>query len=105
MRVPEGMTHWLIFIQALEQKRDADSSQGKESRCSFFKNERNKGVCPFLRHAGAKGSQLIIIKGMNHILKEVAGDLPAQMPSYFDPELELQKDLANEIVTFIESAS
>ena len=56
-------------------------------------------------HAGAKGSQLIKIKGMNHILKEVAGDLPAQMPSYFDPELELQKDLADEIVTFIESAS
>ena len=56
-----------------------------------------------LLHAGAKGSQLIIVEGMNHVLKEVAGDLPAQMPSYTDPKLPLHKDLVAGIAAFIKT--
>lgn len=54
-----------------------------------------------LLHAAAKGSELLMIKGMNHILKEVDGDLNAQLPSYFDPNLGLHKDLGAGVIKFI----
>ena len=54
-----------------------------------------------LLHAGAKGSELLVIKGMNHILKEVDGDLNAQLPSYMDPQLGLHKDLGPGVLKFI----
>jgi len=54
-----------------------------------------------LLHTKAKGSQLIIIKGMNHVLKEVDGDLSAQMPSYFKPDLPLHKGLGAIVVDFL----
>ena len=56
-----------------------------------------------LLHAKAKGSKLIIIKGMNHVLKEAEGDLSAQMPSCFKPELPLHKDLGGKVVEFLKA--
>ena len=57
-----------------------------------------------LLHAGAKGSTLMVVEGMNHVLKAVKGDLAAQMPSYFDPDLPLHKDLAPGIIEFLKTA-
>ncbi len=56
-----------------------------------------------LLHAKAKGSQMIVIEGMNHVLKEVQGDLAAQTPSYFQPDLPLHKDLGPEIADFLKA--
>lgn len=56
-----------------------------------------------LLHAGSKGSNLIVVEGMNHVLKAVEGDLPTQMPSYFDPKLPLHKDLAEGIIKFLKN--
>jgi len=54
-----------------------------------------------LLHNAAKGSKMIIIEGMNHVLKEVDGDLSTQMPSYFKPDLPLHKDLGVKVIDFI----
>ncbi len=54
-------------------------------------------------HAAAKGSELLIVEGMNHVLKEVDGDLNAQLPSYFRPDLPLHKDLGVGVVRFLKT--
>lgn len=56
-------------------------------------------------HASAKESELLIIKGMNHVLKEIEGDLNTQLPSYFDPALPLHKDLGVKVIKFINKAA
>ena len=56
-------------------------------------------------HQGAPGSKLIIIGGMNHVLKEMDGDLSSQMPSYFNPDLPLHKDLKEKVVAFLRELS
>lgn len=58
-----------------------------------------------LLHAGAKGSNLIMIEGMNHVLKAVKGDLPNQIKSYFDSSLPLHKELAVGVIDFIEAVN
>ena len=54
-----------------------------------------------LLHTSAKNSELLIIKGMNHVLKEIEGNLDTQLPSYFDPALPLHKDFGTEMIKFI----
>lgn len=44
---------------------------------------------------------LLPIEGMNHVLKEVSGDLATQLPSYSDPKLPLHPKLADAIATFV----
>ena len=56
-----------------------------------------------LLHNAAKGSDLIVIEGMNHVLKAVDGDLATQMPSYFNPKLPLHKDLAEGVIKFLKN--
>ena len=46
-------------------------------------------------------AKLVVIEGMNHILKMVSGDLKAQMPSYNDPKLQLSEKLTPELVQFV----
>jgi len=58
-----------------------------------------------LLHASAKDSELLIIKGMNHVLKEIEGDLNTQLPSYLDPALPLQKELGAKVLEFIEKSA
>jgi len=52
-------------------------------------------------HTAAKGSKLSIIKGMNHVLKEVEGDPAKQLPSYSDPKLKLHDKLIDSIVNHL----
>ena len=56
------------------------------------------------RLAAAKpGARLIIIEGMNHVLKAASGTLPQQMPSYGDPSLPIVPRLISETVSFVKS--
>jgi len=54
-----------------------------------------------LLHAGAKNSEMKIIEGMNHVLKEVKGNMKDQLPSYFDPKPPLHRDAGKAILTFV----
>ena len=51
----------------------------------------------------AKDSKVVVVQGMNHILKQAEGDLMAQVPIYGDPDLPLHKELVEPIVNFIRS--
>lgn len=53
-----------------------------------------------LASAGHRTS-LVIIPGMNHILKDVSGDAATQAPSYSDPSLPLDADLVHAVVQFL----
>ena len=48
----------------------------------------------------SKNGKIKNIADMNHVLKEVKGDLKAQMSSYFDPKIPMHKDLGNIILKF-----
>jgi pimeloyl-ACP methyl ester carboxylesterase len=45
---------------------------------------------------------LLMIEGMNHVLKLASGDVAQQMPSYSDPTLPLPTQLIDGIATFID---
>lgn len=60
------------------------------------------GVADAEALAGARpGVDLVVLTGMNHVLKPVAGDLAAQMPSYSDPALPLAPGLVEAVATFV----
>ncbi len=44
---------------------------------------------------------VVVVEGMNHVLKMVDGDLAAQMPSYGDPSLPLSPVLTDAILEFV----
>lgn len=52
-------------------------------------------------HKAAQKSQLAIIENMNHILKEIKGDVNENMSSYTNPELPIMEELTKVITTFI----
>ena len=47
------------------------------------------------------GAELAIVEGMNHVFKLVSGDVSAQQPSYFDPDLPIVEELVERIAAFI----
>lgn len=47
-------------------------------------------------------AQKVLLPGMNHILKNVRGDLATQVPSYGDPTLPLAPELTENIVRFLD---
>ena len=51
--------------------------------------------------AANPAARLDLIDGMNHPLKDVAGDLAAQMASYTDPALPLDAELVRETAAFL----
>lgn len=54
--------------------------------------------------AAAPGARLVVVAGMNHVLKDVSGDVAAQMPSYADPALPLNAELVREAAAFLLAA-
>jgi uncharacterized protein len=54
-----------------------------------------------LLHTNVKGSELLIIQGMNHVLKEAEGNIETQITSYIDPTLPLHKDIGEGVLKFI----
>lgn len=51
--------------------------------------------------AARPAAKLVVIEGMNHVLKAVSGDLAQQWPSYSDPALPLAPGLVDELVAFL----
>lgn len=51
--------------------------------------------------AARAGVDLVLIEGMNHVLKKVSGDLAAQLPSYSDPTLPLAPELLPALTGFV----
>ncbi len=54
-------------------------------------------------HNKAPKSKLVIIEGMNHVLKDTKGTITQQLPSYSDPKLPLNKQLGDELADFVNS--
>lgn len=55
-----------------------------------------------LLHAAAKDSELLIVGGMNHVLKQVEGSLSEQLPSYSNSKLPLHPELVPNLIRFLE---
>lgn len=52
--------------------------------------------------AAAPSARLVIVPGMNHVLKMAGGDLAQQMPSYGDPALPLAPALVDAVTAFVQ---
>ena len=52
--------------------------------------------------AAAPKAKLVIVPGMNHVLKLAGGDLAQQLPSYGDPELPLAPALVDAVTAFVQ---
>ncbi len=55
----------------------------------------------FILHRAARRSKLVIIPGMNHVMKDAPTERKANIKIYFDPELPLNKQIVSEIISFI----
>lgn len=51
--------------------------------------------------AAAPQAKLVIVPGMNHVLKLADGELVRQLPSYSDPQLPLAPALVEALTTFV----
>jgi uncharacterized protein len=56
-----------------------------------------------LLHDAKPGSELLIVDGMNHVLKPVPDDQEANMAAYADPELPLADGLLDRIAEFLKN--
>ena len=57
-----------------------------------------------LLKAAAVEAELVVVEGMNHVLKTVpAGDLPSNQRSYYDPSFPLAGGLVDAVVRFVQS--
>jgi uncharacterized protein len=56
-------------------------------------------------HAARPDAELLIVEGMNHVLKEVPADLVRQQASYGDPHLPVVSELIDRIGAFIHRAA
>lgn len=54
-----------------------------------------------LLHNAKENAQLNLIENMNHLFKEIKGDLNENMLSYTNPNLPVMKELINIITTFV----
>ncbi len=52
-------------------------------------------------HKAAHRSRLVIIQGMNHIMKNAPMQRRANLKTYYDPDLPLSQELVKQIVSFI----
>ena len=52
-------------------------------------------------NAAASGSRLVLVEGMNHVLKITPSDTAAQRASYSDPTLPVARPLVDAIVDFV----
>lgn len=56
-----------------------------------------------LLHQACEGSELSIIKGMNHILKDAPIDMEGNLATYNQPELPLSEGFMEKIIEFIDN--
>jgi pimeloyl-ACP methyl ester carboxylesterase len=50
-------------------------------------------------------AKLVIIDGMNHLMKNASGDIQKQLPSYSDPTLPLNEKVIPALVEFVRAAT
>jgi len=60
-----------------------------------------KNIDAELLHKAAEKSELFIVKDMNHIFKEINGDLTENMQSYNNPKLPIMTIFSDKISTFV----
>jgi pimeloyl-ACP methyl ester carboxylesterase len=58
-----------------------------------------------LLHDGNRDAKLVIVEGMNHVLKEVSDDPTKQIASYGDPKLPVAPKLLDEMTELIRKAA
>jgi pimeloyl-ACP methyl ester carboxylesterase len=51
--------------------------------------------------AASPGAEMVLIEGMNHVLKEAVPDRAANLQTYNQPDLPLKPELVEEIVGFV----
>ncbi|MDC1106265.1 alpha/beta hydrolase [Prolixibacteraceae bacterium] len=56
-------------------------------------------------HEANKSSKLVIISKMNHVLKDVGGDVKENKASYSDPSIPISRELIKAISLFISNAT
>lgn len=54
-----------------------------------------------LQKEGNESAELLVIDGMNHVLKEAKADRDENLKTYFNPELPLHKELIPKLTEFI----
>lgn len=54
-----------------------------------------------LQKEGNESAELVVIDGMNHVLKEAKADRDENLKTYFNPELPLHKELIPKLTEFI----
>lgn len=52
-------------------------------------------------HEAAAGSELVLVEGMNHVLKQVPDDTDEQLASYSDPSLPIDEQLVGAVAAFL----
>ncbi|VVO38811.1 hypothetical protein PS834_05610 [Pseudomonas fluorescens] len=55
-----------------------------------------------LLKAAKPDARLVVIEGMNHVLRIVHNDMKRQLASYKDPNLPLAAELGSQIIDFID---
>jgi pimeloyl-ACP methyl ester carboxylesterase len=55
--------------------------------------------------AGLPGARLVMIEGMNHILKSATAGRAEQLPVYSDPTIPVMPQLLDEVAAFVKSAA
>ena len=91
------MISWLRYDQAAELARFTGPVLVIQGTTDLQVSEDDARLLA----AARQDVRLLLIAGMNHVLKEVSGDLAAQLPSYGNPDLPLAPQLVPAIVSFI----
>lgn len=52
----------------------------------------------------APDSQLLLVEGMNHVLKEAPEDREGNLETYTDPDLPLPETLTEPLITFLQNS-
>lgn len=52
--------------------------------------------------AARPAAEVVVVEGMNHVLRDASGDLAAQVPSYTDPDLPLTAEAVARVAAFVQ---
>ena len=58
-----------------------------------------------LMKSSSPSAKLVVIEGMNHVLKVVDSDTRAQLESYSDPDLPIAEELVDQLLVFLRKES
>ncbi|MFP8783101.1 alpha/beta hydrolase [Planococcus plakortidis] len=94
------------YLQSWMKYDPVEQAENLEAEALFVGGTRDLQV-PVrdaeLLHEAKPGSELLIVDGMNHVLKQVPDDREANMAAYSDPELPLADGLVDRIAEFLKT--